>query len=60
MIRGFTGKGQVHPDSYRDGRNIGVEFRISSSLNRHFRAAEENLRLGQAHPTQPQSALQSR
>jgi hypothetical protein len=37
---------QLHPNSYRVGKNIRVELQIPPSLNRHFRAAEQNLRLG--------------
>lgn len=40
MIRGFTGKGQL-----QIGNDIGVKLQTSPGLNRHFKAAEENLRL---------------
>ncbi len=31
----------LHPDSYRDGKDVRVELQIPPSLNRHFKAAEE-------------------
>jgi hypothetical protein len=45
MVKDDIKMNQLHPDSYRDGKDIGVELLIPPSLNRHFKAAEENLRL---------------
>ena len=45
MIKDNVKMNQLHPDSYRDCKDIRVKLQTSPSLNRHFRAAEENLRL---------------
>jgi len=45
MIKDDIKMDQLHPDSYRDGKDIRVKLQTSHSLNWHFRADEENLRL---------------
>gem|GEM_PF-6762025 len=47
----IVGKDQLHPDSYRDGKNRRVELLPYSCWDRpghelEFKDAEENLRLG--------------
>jgi hypothetical protein len=49
MIQDNIEMNQLHPDSYRDGKDMRVELQIPPSAYLDFRGKEKILRLGRGY-----------